>query len=164
MGPSIGDRDRSDGRHVPQRGDRRTSRTTRHRFLRQVRVDVVAHTGDADPGIHRTFRGSGSRAKVQNRSQLHISRRPSGGRCWTQSSKREWGAERCDLSLYRRKSSTARHWLPPPVRFMKVVQRFVCLFHRAKRPLHLPFGPGGGAAAIVATRQMRDGPQCPDSP
>ena len=46
-----------------------------------------------------TWGVSGSRAKAQNRSQLHISRRPSGGRCWTQSYIREWDAERCGLSL-----------------------------------------------------------------
>ena len=38
---------------------------------------------------------------------------------------------------------------------MEVIQRLVRLFHRAEGPLHFAFRAGRGAAAIVATGQMR---------
>jgi hypothetical protein len=38
---------------------------------------------------------------------------------------------------------------------MKVIQGLVCLFHRAERPLDLPFRSGRRAAAVVAAGEMR---------
>jgi hypothetical protein len=63
---------------------------------RQLRFEIIDLAGQN--GLRRqsmpTRRRSGSRAKAQNRSQAHIWRRPSAGRCASQSSIRECGSLR----------------------------------------------------------------------
>jgi hypothetical protein len=67
----------------------------------EVRVHFVI-----DPGHHTlasppTLRRSGSRAKVQKRSQLHTARTPEAGKFASQSSIRECGSEQCSIALQR---------------------------------------------------------------
>ena len=65
------------------------------RLAGEFGVDLVYHARDGQMTVDaHQARRSGSRAKAQKRSQAHIGRTPSSGKCASQSSMRECGSER----------------------------------------------------------------------
>ena len=122
-----------------------------HLLPDQLFLDLIPGAVDRYLGIGPTVRRSGSRAKVQNRSQLHIWRIPVGGEIGEPILHPGMRLRAVGLLVIAQQEVDQ-----PGIGFlfvlgrMKVIERLVDLFDGPKRPLHFAFGPTGHPAAPLA--------------
>src|SRR5262245_26920778 len=124
----------------------------RHRFPRQVRVDLISHASNADLGISRHLVGFRfARKGAKTLPTAHLAQ-PLG---------RQMLHPIFHAGMRLRAVRTvviAQEVVEEPgirlgfgLRDMEVIQGLMSLFDGAKGPLHFAFGTGRGAAAVVAT-------------